>query len=136
MPNSDNTYGVHNKRTKIISQTSQMYLGDDNAVMYYPKNVWSTVDEAKNFIFTSEALAVIDETCTRVEYQVVNDGDGNATQLKMTWAFGTKGGNIAAADDWAEKYLSRKNALLSTNSWTKNPSDVVLVSTDSTDHLF
>jgi hypothetical protein len=35
--------------------------------------------------------------------------------------FGTKGGNIAAADDWAGQFNSRKTALISANNWAKNP---------------
>ena len=31
--------------------------------------------------------------------------------------FGTKGGNIAAADDWAEQYNSRKIALMNAENF-------------------
>jgi hypothetical protein len=54
------------------------------------------------------------------------------TGLKYTMTFGTKGGNIAAADDWAEQYNSRKTALTNSNNWIKNPCS--FQETDS--HLF
>ena len=52
MPNSDNTYGTHNKQTKIISQV------DDGSTAL---TTFANVNEAKAFIFTDEALTVMDE---------------------------------------------------------------------------
>jgi hypothetical protein len=61
-----------------------------------------SVDTAKSFFYTAEALAVFDECCTQLEWAIVD-----STKLKYTMAFGTKGGNIAAADDWAGQFNSR-----------------------------
>ena len=139
MTNSNNTYGVFNKQTKIISQFVFNTPNDDNTVILAPapaKTIFASVDEAKSFIFSDEAPAVINETCTQLEWALVNDGDGNATQLKKTFAFGTKGGNIAAADDWAGQYNSRKQALLDSNNWSKTYTGKIFVFTDSSEHLF
>ncbi len=122
MPNSDNTYGTFNKQTKIISQ------GGDSAG-------WTTfadVNEAKAFIFTNDALTVMDECCTILEWALTADDDGKNTKLKTTFAFGTKGNSdIAEADDWAGQYNSRKSALIDSNEWTK--ANCTFASSD--DHL-
>jgi hypothetical protein len=140
MTNSDNTYGVFNKQTKIINQKcfEQTFgTAPDTSVAPIPdKTIFASVDEAKSFIFTDEALAVINETCTQIEWALVNDGDGNATQLKKTFAFGTKGGSIATSDDWAEQYNSRKQALIDSNTWMKTYTGKSFTATDSAEHLF
>ena len=117
MPNSDSLYGTSNKRTKIISQI------DDGLT---PLTVFADTDEAKSHFFHDEALAVMNECSTQLEWAIVD-----TNKLKFTYAFGTKGGNIAAADDWAGQYNSRKTALISSNNWMKNGN-----SADSSDHLF
>ena len=120
MPNSDNTYGTHNKQTKIISQI------DDGST-------FANVNEAKAFIFTDEALTVMDECCTVLEWALQADGNGDNTQLKTTFAFGTKGDpNIAEADDWAAQYNTRKTTLINAGGWTKVGA---LAFTDNSDHL-
>jgi hypothetical protein len=137
MPNSDNKYGIFNKQTKIISQNVFVTVGEGGSEVPAPaKTIFASVDEAKSYIFTNEALAVINETCTQLEWALVNDGDGNATQLKKTFAFGNKGGSIAAADDWAGQYNSRKQALLDSNNWVKTYTGKYFVFTDSSEHLF
>lgn len=128
MTNSDNIYGVFNKQTKIISQEPS----DDSTA----PTIFTSVDEAKSHIFTDDALTVINETCTQLEWQLVNDGDGNATKLKKTFAFGTKGAGTAAADDWAEQYNSRKQALMDSNTWVKSYGYKLFRFTDDSDHLF
>lgn len=107
MTNSDNRYGVFNKRTTIYSQI------DDGST---PLVNFSTIEEAKSFFFKDAALAVYDECCTQLQWALVG-----TTGLKKTMAFGTKGGQIAAADDWAGQYNSRKTALGSANNWSKIP---------------
>jgi len=118
MPNSDNTYGVYNKQTTIHSQI------DDGSTV--PTN-FATVAEAKSFFFTDAALAVFDECCTQIEWAIVD-----STKLKYTMAFGTKGGNILAADDWAGQYNSRSQALRDAGTWVNNP----YTYTSSDSHLF
>ena len=137
MTNSDNTYGVFNKRTEIIGQSVYETLNEDRTLNPAPaKTVFASVDEAKSFIFSDEAPAVINETCTQLEWALVNDGDGNATQLKKTFAFGTKGGATDPADDWAGQYNSRKQVLLDSNNWVKTYTGKYFVFTDSSEHLF
>tara|TARA_B100000424_G_scaffold111300_1_gene83701 strand:+ start:236 stop:607 length:372 start_codon:yes stop_codon:yes gene_type:complete len=123
MPNSDNTYGTYNKQTKILTQTPA--LGD-------PIETFSNTTEAKNHFYTSDAQTVFDECCTELQWAVQNDGNGDATQLKYTMTFGTKGGNISAADDWAGQYITRLDALKDGNNLIANPHSTA----DSDSHLF
>ena len=106
MPNTDNTYGTFNKRTQILTQI------DDGSTV---PTTFATIAEAKSFFYTDNALAVFDECCTELQWALVG-----TTGLKYTMAFGTKGGNIAAADDWAGQFNSRKTTLVSANNWAKN----------------
>ena len=118
MTNSDNTYGTYNKRTQILTQI------DDGSTV---ATSFSTVDEAKSFFYTADALAVFDECCTELQWSVVD-----STKLKNTMTFGTKGGNIAAADDWAGQFNSRKQALIDSSTWANN----VYTTAEVQDHLF
>ena len=107
MTNTDNRYGTFNKRTQVLSQI------DDGSTAL---TTFATVAEAKSFFYTDAALAVFDECCTELQWALVG-----STGLKYTMTFGTKGGNIAAADDWAEQFNSRKTALINAYNWSKNP---------------
>lgn len=141
MPNSDNTYGTYNKKSAIFSQ-GDVYeyevLGDtDRPEIRRAKQVFADTTAAKNYYFTTEAQTVFDECCTNLQWALVNDDNGDATKLKVTFDFGTKGGNIPAADDWAGQFNSRKNTLIIASSWhndstSKNP----VLAESSTDHLF
>ena len=106
MTNSDTAYGVYNKRTQILSQV------DDGSTALTNH---ADVAAAKSFFYTDDALAVFDECCTQLQWSVVDN-----TKLKYTMAFGTKGGNIAEADDWAGQFNSRKQALIDSTGWSKN----------------
>ena len=119
MTNSDNTYGTFNKRTQTLAQI------DDGSTELI---TFATVAEAKLFFYTDNALAVFDECCTELQWALVG-----STVLKYTMTFGTKGGNIAAADDWAEQYNSRKTALMNTGAWLKKGP---ISTSHSEDHLF
>jgi len=124
MPNSDNLHGTFNKQTSIFSQT------DDGSTAL---TVFADTDTAKSHFFTTEALAVYDETCTTLQWALVADGNGDNTKLKVTYDFGVKGiPNIAPADDWAGQYNSRKQALIDSNGWAANGYTTEI----STDHLF
>ena len=122
MPNSDNTYGTNHKQTKIVSQTIESPI------------TFTDVATAKSSFFTDDALTVMDECCTQLEWALID-----SNKLKFTFAFGTKGGNIAAADDWAGQYNSRKSVLLAidedntttTRGWLKTG-----LIAESSDHLF
>jgi hypothetical protein len=123
MPNSDNTYGTYNKQTKILTQI------DDGSTAL---STFANVTEAKNHFYTSDAQTVFDECCTELQWAVQNDGNGDATQLKYTMTFGTKGGNITAADDWGAQYNSRLETLKTANNWQANPHTTA----NSDSHLF
>jgi len=123
MTNSDTAYGVYNKRTQILSQ-----IDDGSTALTNHADVAA----AKSFFYTVDALAVFDECCTQLQWSVENDGNGNATQLKYTMAFGTKGGNITEADDWAGQFNSRKQALINSTGWSANP----YTTQESNSHLF
>jgi hypothetical protein len=118
MTNSDNRYGTFNKRTQILTQI------DDGSTV---PTTFATVAEAKSFFYTDNALAVFDECCTELQWALVG-----TTGLKYTMTFGTKGGNIAAADDWAGQFNSRKTALINAKNWAKNG----YTTEDVTSHLF
>ena len=101
MTNSDNTFGTFNKITHIAAQP---YDGSTALTTF------SSVDEAKAFFFTADAITIFDETCTELQWEVINDARGDATSLKWTMAFGTKGTGTAEADDWSAQHLTRKQA--------------------------
>lgn len=125
MPNLDNQFGTFNKRT---SHFSQVYDGSTALTIF------ADTDTAKSHFFTTEALAVWDETCTTLQWALLADGNGENTRLKVTFDFGTKGTpGIAEADDWAGQYNFRKQALIDSNSWFKNPT---MATPDQSDHLF
>lgn len=125
MPNSDNAHGTFNKFTSHFSQV------DDGST---PLTIFSSIDQAKSYFYTTEALAVWDECGTTLQWALLADGNGDNTKLKVTVDFGTKGNSdIAEADDWAGLYNSRKTALIDSNGWFANPTSVAV---DQTDHLF
>lgn len=139
MANSDNAYGVYNKQTKIFYQ-GDVYdyevLGDtDRPEILRAKTVFANTDAAKSFYFTDDAITVFNETCTQLQWALVNDDNGDATKLKVTYAFGSKGGNIAADSDWAGQFNSRMTTLLNIGEYHKSAGNPKLV-TDSSDHLF
>ncbi len=103
MTNSDNTFGTFNKITHIAAQP---YDGSTALTTF------SNTTEAKNYFFTAGAQTIFDETCTELQWAVINDARGDATSLKWTMTFGTKGAGTAAADDWAEQHKTRKQALI------------------------
>lgn len=103
MTNSDNTFGTFNKITHIASQVS------DGST---PLTAFGSVEAAKNYFFTTAAQTIYDETCTELQWALVNDDDNRATKLKWTMSFGTKGAGTSASDDWAAVHLTRKQALI------------------------
>lgn len=105
----------HNMFTAILSQI------DDGSTA---PTVFATIDEAKSFFWTVEALAVVDNYTSRVEYQLVADANGDYTKLKKTEGFDTSG--------IGDTYNTEKDALLSSNQWGKNG----YTQERSEDHLF
>lgn len=119
MANSDNTFGTFNKKTSLFTQTAAS------------PTVFADVDTAKAHFFTAEALAVFDQCCTTLQWALVADGDGNNTQLKVTFDFGTKGSPTqVASDDWAEQYNTRKTALIDAPLKSASISNAVQTDTD------
>tara|TARA_B100000676_G_C17929085_1_gene759813 strand:- start:6 stop:419 length:414 start_codon:yes stop_codon:yes gene_type:complete len=137
MTNSDKKYGTYNKQTKIYTQPE-----DGSSVL----RVYESVDDAKAFIFTNEALAVFDECCTNLQWAVIADGNGDNTWLKVTFDFGIKdNASLSPSDHWAEQFKTRKQALIDSDGFFHNvvtgPSPFKgnrtgFVVNDSSDHLF
>jgi hypothetical protein len=111
MPNSDTKYGTFNKVTKTLTQITN---GVKKTALF------ADVNSAKSHFFTDAALTVMDECCTNLQWALVTDELNENTKLKYTMAFGTKGGNIAEADDWAGQFNSRKTALIASGGWANN----------------
>jgi hypothetical protein len=105
----------HNMYTTIFSQI------DDGSTAL---TVFTSIDQAKSFFFTTSALAVIDTHTSRVEYQLVADANGDNTKLKKTEGFDTSG--------IGDTYNTQKDALLSSNNWGNRG----YIDETSTDHLF
>jgi hypothetical protein len=125
MPNSDNTFGTFNKQTVIYSQI------DDGSTAW---TVFSNVNEAKAFFLSTELQTIHDECCTNLQYGLKADANGDNTILKVTFDFGTKGSaSQVAADDWAEQFNTRKNALSSAPNMA---SLQTITESDSSEHLF
>ena len=125
MPNSDNSYGTYNKQTVIYSQV------DDGSTAL---TVFANVDEGKAFFLSTELQTIHNECCTTLQYGLKADGNGDNTILKVTFDFGTKGSATqVAADDWAEQFNTRKNALSSAPNKASLKS---ITESSSSEHLF
>ena len=139
MPNSDNKFGTYNKQTTIYEQYQAYTNAADSSATETldTLTVFANTDAAKAAIFTTEALAVFDECCTNLQWGLVADGNGDNTKLKVTFDFGTKGGDVAESDDWAGLFNSRYTALANANGWWKSTTGKMGVkSVSSSDHLF
>ena len=133
MPNSDNTFGTFNKQTNIYSQTVHTHTDDWGVSTTPTKTTFSTVDEAKSFFFTADALTMFEECCTTQQWALVSND-----ALKTTFDFGTKGtADITEANDWAGQFVSRKQALSDANNFHSTaPSGIEITLASSTEHLF
>ena len=105
----------HNKFTVI---TSQIFDGSTALT------VFSSIDQAKNFFYTADALSCCDNHTSRVEYQLVADENGDNTKLKRTEGFDTSG--------IGDQYNTTKDTLLNAGNWANNPYTTAV----SEDHLF
>ena len=110
MPNSDNTFGTYNKQTLIFTQVEDGGRG-------FVDHADATA--AKEYIFTTEALAVWDECCTNIQWEL----QANNRDLKVTFDFGTKGGDIVL------KVCDKKND-------TSNSFDIVVGQGATADYTF
>jgi len=138
MPNSDTTYGVFNKKTRIY----QILYTDDRSVV--TQDFGGNVETAKNFFFTTDALANWNTNSTQLEWAITDDGNG----LKVTNAFGTKGSGTPEADDWAGLWVTTKQSLIDASNWINSSALVAdadgdksgvvksWLMTESSEHLF
>ena len=129
MTNSDNKFGTFNKRTHIYKQVSL----DGSTVA----TEFNNVDEAKNTFLVTELQAIFDECCTNLQWALVADDNGINNGLKVTFDFGTKGGNISEDNDWAGQFNIRKSTLVG----PEFPegfyfTQTTITDTDSPEHLF
>ena len=69
MTNSDTTYGLHNKVTKILYQKMM------NADSIVSQSFSGNLTTAKDFFLTAEAQALNDAKATQLSYAITDDGN-------------------------------------------------------------
>ena len=136
MPNSDNQDGVFNKITKeirfyTVNADRATPEGDDSEAVI-TQSFGGNVETAKAHFFHADGLTNNDTNGTQLDYAITADGNG----IKFTIAFGTKGAGTAQADDWADKWLTTKDTLVSADKWIKPVANQRWKSVDATPHLF
>ena len=139
MPNSDTTYGVHNKQTKEIkyfhlpaSLEPEDWDADQEYGQIVPQAFGGNIETAKAHFFHADALTNNDTNGTQIDYAITADGNG----IKFTIAFGTKGAGTAAGDDWAATWTTTKDSLVSANKYVKPVAETYWIAEDATPHLF
>ena len=131
MPNSDTDYGVYNKQTKEIKyHYGENWRGITGGII--TQSFGGNVETAKAHFFHADALTNNNTNGTQLDYAITADGNG----IKFTIAFGTKGGDIAQADDWANTWLTTKNSLMAADKWIKTVFGQYWKAVDATPHLF
>ena len=111
-----------NKQTKISYQEPK-FVG-------YTPQTFANVNDAKNYYYTANELAVFEKWCSQVQWAVVNDDDGNATQLKVTVQFNSE--PVGNADNWH----SALDALQTETASHLQKGAVEIKIKQSDDHLF
>jgi hypothetical protein len=101
MTNSDTSYGLHNKITKILYQKITNVL--DNTTTIITQNFNGNLTTAKNFFLTAEAQALNDTNGTQLSYAITDDSNG----LKFTIAFGIPAD--PSTTPWAKAWKNRVN---------------------------
>ena len=102
MTNSDNAFGVFNKKTMIFTQEQV------NDSSWSGWQTYANAEAARDAFLSTAAIAIFNECCTQLQWEL----QSNNRDLKVTFAFGTKGASDQAeADDWAEQFRTRKAAL-------------------------
>ena len=134
MPNSDTTYGLHNKATRIIYQK---VVADDSSTSNVSQSFSGNVENAKAFFLTDDALACCNDNATQIQYAITDDGNG----LKWTIAYGIKANE--SDKSWAKTYSDTKATLVAADNWGKSSlcsgsgvGEKFWVVTDSDSHLF
>ena len=137
MPNSDTTYGVHNKQTKEIKY---FHLAADESASadadtygdVVAQSFSGNVETAKAHFFHADALTSNDTNGTQLDYAITADGNG----IKFTIAFGTKGAGTAEGDDWAGLWVSTKDSLIAANKYVNVRAEQYWTAADGSPHLF
>lgn len=126
MIESQHKFGTFNKRTVIRRQP------DDGSTVW---QIFSTVQEAKDYFMSPTLQTIHEECCANLQYALISDDNGDATILKVTFDFTTKGdSNIAPDDDYAGQYDIRKSA---DNQPDPNKAVLeIIYDTNSSEHLF
>ena len=159
MTNSDNSFGIHNKYTRIYEQfktvsdeSGAWIVYDGSTATTLRDQDWADVDAAKSHVFTDEALSVWNSCATQIQWAIVADSKGKANNaLKVTAGFGVPADPTAKG--WSDVFNENMNTLKDANNWFKHydaelngkdnsqpgdkicPKDVFITIT-STDHLF
>ena len=115
MANSDTAYGLHNKITRIITERWLKEEGEGITTLEAKiTQSWSgNVSTAQSHCFTDDALALMNECATQIQWEIVDSGNG----LKFTIAFGTPAD--PSQQPWAEKWKLGKTSLTNAGNWTK-----------------
>jgi hypothetical protein len=109
--------------TKYTSIASQL---DDGSTAL---TVFADIDTAKSWFYTANALQCSVDYCSRAEYALVADGNGQNTQLKRTEEFDNSGNG--------QLYNNRKIELIGAGDWRNDRGGKPIgPSTESTDHIF
>ena len=159
MTNSDNSFGIHNKITRIFEQFKNVADGSGNWIEFDGSTAttlrdqdWADVAAAKSHVFTDEALSVWNGCATQLQWAIVADSKGKANNaLKVTAGFGVP--SDPTAKGWGTVFNENMTTLKDANNWFKHydagldgadnsqagskvcPQDVFIV-TNSNDHLF
>ena len=159
MTNSDNSFGIHNKITRIFEQFKNVADGSGNWIEFDGSTAttlrdqdWADVAAAKSHVFTDEALSVWNGCATQLQWAIVADSKGKANNaLKVTAGFGVPADPTAKG--WSTVFNENRDSLISANNWFKHydaildgadnsqagdkvcPQDV-FITIDSNDHLF
>ena len=106
-------------KSKITTITSQIQNVNQ------PIEIFENLQQAKDWFYKSSAQKCSEDYCSRVEYALILDENGENTRLKRTeeWPL----------DGSAQLYNERKIELIKKNKWGNN---IPYEHTTSEDHLF
>jgi hypothetical protein len=117
--------GDFNKQTKINKQASNN--GSSGTAVAF-----SSVADAKNYYYTAKEQAVFDTWCDTVQWAVINDGDGNATWLKVTMDFA----KVGEADSWHSALDALSGELADHFATLSNKATHTPSIEESSDHIY
>jgi hypothetical protein len=122
--------GDFNKQTKINKQVSND--GSSGTAV-----VFSSVADAKYYYYTAKEQAVFDTWCDTVQWAVINDGDGNATWLKVTMDFAEVGEKeTTSADSWHSALDALEGELADHFATLSNVATHSISIEESSDHIY